>query len=312
MKIMSPVSSIVSCKLQIQAGADEIYVGVDDNTFQNIGFSGRGRYNHEGRKVNPSFDELKEIVEYSHDNNVIVNFTANTVFRSNSKDNLFQKAYLEFVDMGVQAGVDHIIVGDLGNLILLYEQGIKVPIVASVFFAAFNIETINFLRKYGVFRVVLPHHMMFDEIKDIKNSTDVELEIFAGVGCSNIDGRCGFMHNSGENIDLGIPCKAQYTMKNGYKDSFLDATLDCMLCSIASLYEIGIDVVKIIGRDQNIAFTSAMTKIHKDMIERVVCGEILTKSVIDEYLERIPWWKKDFCQNTKCKYKDVPIVKSFI
>lgn len=312
MKVMSPVSSFDTCKLQVQAGADEIYVGVDDDTFQNIGFSGRGRYNFEGKRVNPSFDELKEIVKFAHSNNVIVNFAANTVFKSNSVDDKFQKAYLNYVDMGVQAGVDHIIVGDLGNLILLNEQGIKIPLVASVFLAAFNSETIDFLKSWGVFRVVLPHHLRLEEINELKKMTNIELEIFAGVGCSNIDGRCGFLHNSGENLKLGIPCKAKYTMKNGYQDSILDATLDCLLCSMSNLYDIGVDVIKIIGRDQNIAFTSAMTKIHKDLIIRISQGERIDKLDIDKYLEQIPWWKNEFCEKSKCKYKEVPIVKSFI
>lgn len=312
MKVMSPVSSLSTCKFQIQGGADEIYVGLDDDTFHNIGFSGRGRYDFQGNKISPTFEQLKEIVEFSHKNNVIVNYAANTVYSSNSAENVYQKAYLEYIDKGVQAGVDQIIVGDLGNLMLLNENKIKIPLVASVFFASFNIETINFLKQYGVFRVVLPHHLRIEEIKEIKEKTDVEIELFAGVGCSNIDGRCGFLHNTGENIELGIPCKAKYTMKNGREASILDSTLDCMLCSMAELCHMGIDVVKIIGRDQNIAFTAAMTKVHKDLIMRIEQGEKLTKADIDSYLEQIPWWKNEFCKKSKCKYKEVPTVKSFI
>lgn len=312
MKVMSPVSSFATCKFQIQAGADEIYVGLDDDTFKSIGFSGRGRYDFKGNRINPNYDELKEIVEFAHKHNVTVNFAANTVYKSNSPEDKFQKAYLRYIDRGMQAGIDQIIIGDLGNLLLLYENDIKVPLIASVFFASFNIETINFLKHYGVFRVVLPHHMHLEEIRELKESTDMEIELFAGVGCSNIDGRCGFLHNTGENIELGIPCKAKYVMRNGYEDSILDSTLDCLLCNLTELCHMKIDVIKIIGRDQNIAFTAAMTKVHKDLITRIEQDENLTKTDIDKYLEQIAWWKTEFCKKSKCKYKDVPIVKSFI
>jgi collagenase-like PrtC family protease len=209
MKVMSPVSSLNTARMQILAGADEIYVGLDHDTFQNVSFSGRGRFNNKGKKVSPSLDELKEIVKLSHEHNVIVNFAANTSHMSQSKDDSIEKAYQEYVRAGIEAGVDQIIVGDMGNLMLLYEMKVNKPIVASVFLATFNIEAIRFWKTLGVTRVVLPHHVLLDEIKMIKENVDIEIEIFAGVGCSNIDGSCCFLHNCGENCDLGIPCKAK-------------------------------------------------------------------------------------------------------
>jgi putative protease len=309
---MSPVNSLSACKYQIKAGADEIYVGMDMDTFQNIGFNGRGRYDFKGEKISPEFDELKKIVEFAHKSKVTVNYAANTVFMSNSRDDEVQKAFIEYIDKGIQAGVNQVIIGDLGNLMLLREKGFHIPVVASVFFSSFNLDTINFLKNFNVIRAVLPHHMKLSEIREIKENVDIEIEIFAGVGCSNIDGRCGFMHNAGENIALGIPCKAKYMMDNGYQGTILDATLDCLLCSLPLLIKMKIDVLKIIGRDQDVAFTSAITKIHKDLISQIENGKKITINEIAEYLEKIPWWKEAFCNNKKCKYKNVPIVRSFI
>ncbi|MDS0527093.1 U32 family peptidase [Clostridium sp. SHJSY1] len=312
MKVMSPVSSLSTARMQILAGADEIYVGLDYDTFQNVSFSGRGRFNNKGKKVSPSLDELKEIVILAHDNGVIVNFAANTSHMSQSKDDTIEREYQRYVKAGLEAGVDQIIVGDIGNLLILNEMKVNKKIVASVFLATFNIETIQFWKTLGVTRVVLPHHVLLEEIKMIKENVDIEIEIFAGVGCSNIDGSCCFLHNCGENCDLGIPCKARYQLENGMNLAVLDSTLDCLLCNLKDLYDLGIDVVKIIGRDQDIAFTSAMTKIHKEFIEKIKDGKAADQSEIHNYLKQIPWWTEEFCKKNKCKFKSNYITKSFI
>lgn len=312
MKVMSPVSSLNTARMQILAGADEIYVGLDYDTFQNVSFSGRGRFNNKGKKVSPCLDELKEIIILAHEHNVIVNFAANTSHMSQSKDNRIEEDYQAYVRAGIEAGVDQIIVGDMGNLLLLNEMKVNKPIVASVFLATFNTEAIQFWKTLGVTRVVLPHHVSLEEIKMIKENVDIEIEIFAGVGCSNIDGSCCFLHNCGENCDLGIPCKAGYQLDNGMIVSALDSTLDCLLCNLKDLYEIGIDVIKIIGRDQDAAFTSAMTRIHKDFIEKIRNEKALEFEEIHNSLRQIPWWIEEFCKKNKCKFKRNHITKSFI
>lgn len=312
MKIMAPVSSLNTARMQILAGADEIYVGLDWDTFQNVSFSGRGRFNNKGKKVSPSLDELKEIVALAHANGIIVNFAANTSHMSKSAEDFLEKEYQRYIEAGIGAGVDQLIVGDLGNLLLLHEMKLNKPIVASVFLASFNTETIRFLKAFGVTRVVLPHHVLLEEIKMIKEAVEIEVEIFAGVGCSNIDGSCSFLHNCGENCDLGIPCKAEYQLDNGTTAAALDATLDCLLCNMKNLHEIGVDVIKIIGRDQDIAFTSAMTKIHREFIEKLKDGSRMDRSEIHDYLKRIPWWTEEFCKRSKCKFKDNRITKSFV
>jgi len=311
MKVMAPVSSFVSAKTQILAGADEIYVGLDDPTFNNITFSGRGRTNYSGNAVNPEFNELADIVQLAHKKAVVVNFAANTQYMSDSPNDIISQKYINYVKNGINAGVDQVIVGDIGNLILLHENKINIPFVASVFLTSFNVETIKFLKKYGVTRVVLPHHMHLSEIKSILRDTDIEVEIFAGVGCSNIDGNCYLMHGCGENINMGIPCKALYQLSDGEEEPVLDATLDCLLCNLDELNNIGVDVIKIIGRDQDTAFTSAMTKIHKSLIDRMK-HEKLYAADIKRIVNKIPWWENEFCNKNKCKFRDNKITRSFI
>lgn len=310
MKIMSPVSSYQTCIQQINAGANEIYVGMEENTFNKISFSGRGKHNNRGNKISPSFEELCNIVEYAHTHNVEVNFAANTILGI-GKDEM-EKTYYNYVKAAITTGVDRIIVGDLGNIIFLREKGIETPIVGSVFLSAMNVETIFFYKKYGVNRIVLPHHMTIEEIEEIKTTTDMELEIFAGVGCSNIDGRCGFLHNSGECINLGIPCKAQFRINKDKIGTPLDSTRDCLICSLIKLYNIGVDVLKIIGRDQDVNFTAAMTNIHSEMIKKIKEDAELEEIDLKKSVCKISWWENEFCKNQRCKYKNTELEKSYV
>ena len=59
MKLLSPVNSLESAQMQIDEGADEIYVGLMSEYYKNYSFSGRGQFG----KFNPdenSFDVMQE------------------------------------------------------------------------------------------------------------------------------------------------------------------------------------------------------------------------------------------------------------
>lgn len=316
MNIMAPVNSYQSALLQIKAGADEIYVGLHDDFMDNLTFSGRGKVSNNGIKINPDLEELQKIIKLAHENNIKVNYTANTQYMSDSKDNYFQKKYYEYVKAGIDLGVDQIIVGDIGNILYLRKKKISLPIVGSTFLSTFNVESAKFWKSLGVKRVVLPHQVTISEIAEIKKNVNIELEIFVGVGCSNIDGSCQFLHNAGEDIQFGLPCKSLYCVKRDNEDlgkhNFIDATLDCALCSLYKLYDIGVDAIKIIGRDQNPIFTSAITRIHRKCIDHIEKYNTLDKVDIEEYIKNIPWWKKQFCDNNRCKYKNNRIISSYV
>ena len=118
MNIMCPVSSIRAAELFAEMGAKEIYVGVSCEEFgmKLVTFTGRTNKLCTGENVQLSnFDELRKVVEICHNNNMLVNFTANV---RNLSENL-KDEYLEYVDKAVKCGVDTLIVGSILGLILL-------------------------------------------------------------------------------------------------------------------------------------------------------------------------------------------------
>jgi putative protease len=317
MKIMAPVSSLESAYLQIKAGADEIYVGMNENYLHNLTFTGRGKHSNQGMKILPNEEEFEDIVNFAHSKDVEVNLTANMPMMVDSIDNRLQEAFSAYVQAGMKHHIDRVIVADLGNLLYLNKIHVNVPLASSTFFTAFNVKTVEFLKELNVKRIILPHQVTISEIKEIKRSVDIELEIFVGFGCSNIDGSCHLMHNMGENIPIGIPCKSLFCVNDRkgkkYNDQILDSTLDCALCNLIELYHAGVDVVKIVGRDINPVFGASITNVYQRCLNQIKKNGKLDKEDVRNITKNIPWWKSEFCAKKRCKYDDDTLIaKSYI
>lgn len=308
MKLKVPVNSYEAAVKQIEAGADEIYMGLEDVHFNRMSYSARAQITSSGVHSNLTEDDFVKSVQYAHSKNVTVNFTANCQHITKSKDDFYRKGFIEYVQRGIALGADALIVADIGNLIALRKSGITTPIIAGSYLNCFNRETVDFLKKLDVFRICIPDHVTFNEIKAIKESTDLEIEIFVGYGCSNLSGMCKFYHNSGEKINVGVPCRAKFIRNGEDSINILDACPDCAICSIPKLYDIGIDSLKLIGREMKCEEVSEITKMYKSAIQLYKnTGEFDKKKIISS----ISWWESDMCCE-RCKYEDTNLLRSYI
>lgn len=301
-----PVNSLKGAKMQISAGADEIYVGFDFDYLNEFTFSGRcKKSDFNGKSTVPSYEEFLKIVELAQKNKVIVEFVANVPILNDlnvSGKNECRKKFLEYIKLGVEAGVDRIIVGDLGNLMYIKDAGITTPITLSTFFSTINAYQVKFFEKLGISKIVLPHPLKFSEIKEIKDSTNLEVEIFGHFGCSFLEGTCNLLHRRNESVNVGIPCKACYKVE-GSENNILDVREDCSLCQLKEIMDTGVDSIKIIGRDLDPDFMSNITAIYKSAIE--LYNEGCTKAEVIEAIKEdfdFDYWEKFFCKEQRCKY----------
>lgn len=309
MKLKVPVNSYESAVMQIEAGANEIYLGIEEPFLKRMSFSARAQVTSKGIHSNVTLEELEKIIAYAHIHNVKVDFTANCQHVCHSKDDFYRKRYLEYVKRGVALGVDALIVADVGNLIAIRQAAIDTPVIAGSFLNIFNGETVKLLCDLDVFRVVLPDHVLIEEIRSIKENTDLEVEIFVGYGCANIGGSCNFSHNNGEKYDLGVPCRGYYKRKDGEVGNYLDCCQDCAICSIPALGDIKVDSLKLIGREADCKSAATTTRMYRkaiDMYEKT--GKVERREII----QTIPWWGRAMCQNNRCRYKENRADKSYI
>lgn len=322
MKILSPVNSFLSAKSHIENGADEIFVGLKTDIYKRYTFSGRGQTSKQYESVDPNEDELKEIVKLAHKNGVSVSLTANVPFFSDSLygDVNIEDEYVKYVEKGIECGVDNIIVGDIGLLYKLSKMNLPVNIHASTFFDTMSVEQLKFLKELGVSRAVLTYQIDLEEVELLCKANIMEIEVFGYLSCSFFNGSCNMAHDRGEvskdeNLIIGIPCKSLYNVKGEFIEKnnypFFDAELGCSLCSLYKLKDLGVDVVKIAGRERDYDMMSKVTSLFRKALDST------TNLNEEEYEKSIPnltydWWKRFWCRSNKCKFKKNEITNSYI
>lgn len=125
MKLKVPVNSYEAAIKQIEAGADEIYMGLEDTHFNRMSYSARAQIVSSGIHSNLTEDEFIKSIQYAHSKNITVNFTANCQYVTKSENEFYRKGFIEYVQRGIALGVDAIIVADIGNIIALKKSKLK-------------------------------------------------------------------------------------------------------------------------------------------------------------------------------------------
>jgi len=257
MKILSPVGSFDSLKMAIFNGADEVYLGITD---------------FNARAVNGfTFDQLKEVVNFSHTYGVKVLLAVNILF----KDNELNKA-LDLVVDSYNIGVDAFIVQDFGLVNLIHDNFPQIELHASTQMGIHNLEGVQAIEKYGFKRVVLARETPLSEIKRIRDNSNIEIEYFAhGALCVSFSGNCylsSYMCDaSGNRGKCKQLCRLPYKLYKGDKklaDGYLLSAKDFnMLGRINDLKNAGVDVLKIEGRARRPFYVAMATKAYRDAID---------------------------------------------
>lgn len=307
MKILAPVNTMESAVTLINSGAEEIYLGADDEIFDVFSFTGRGKISNDCNKVMCDFKTVKEITQYAHIKGVMVNFLGNGPYFHNGiyKDMTMEKHYLNYIEEGLKADVDSLVIGDLGLLKTISNQKYDVELHASVYFRTVNLEQIKFLKELGVKRTTLSYHITLDEIKELCKSKLMDFEVIGYLGCSFFNGACSFLHDYGEAVlddfNPGVSCKGLYNVSDGEKcacENIFDAESICSICKLKELEDAGVEALKIVGRDRNLQQRKEVISIYKKALDEYRNG-YSAKDVRDN----IPkWWKRIICSKKVCKY----------
>jgi len=175
-EIIAPAGNIASLKAAVDSGADAVYLGFNDAT---------NARNFEGLNFTPT--ELADGIGYVRSKNRQFFVAINTFPQAEDYPRWYQA-----VDRAFELGADAIIIANLGVLKYARNKYPQANLHLSTQASSSNYESINFYKKhFGIRRVVLPRVLTVPEIKELKDHTDVEIEVFALGGlCINIEGRC--------------------------------------------------------------------------------------------------------------------------
>ena len=307
-KLKAPANSYESAVKQIEAGADEIYMGLDDPHLRRMSYSARAQRSSYEMRSTMDAGEFEKVVRYAHARGVSVDFAANCTHVSNSASDFHRKAYMNYVMRGIELGCDAIIVADIGNIRVLKKQGVKLPIIAGSYLSVFNRESVKFFQELGASKICLPDQVTMDEIKSIKESTNLGIEVFIGYGCSNIAGSCNFCHNSGEKIKVGVPCRAGFQNTENQIVCALDACTDCAICSIPELCDAGVDSLKLTGRESDCVEAAQITKMYRNAVQMYLStGQVRKKEIVP----LVSWWEETMCAK-RCKYETSRLLRAYI
>lgn len=174
-EVLAPAGDAERLKAAVYYGADAVYMGGT-------------RFGMRAAPKNFSDDELAKAVSFAHENGVKVYLTCNII------PNTAQlKELPEFLEAASAAGVDALIITDLGVLSYAKKYAPKVPIHISTQTGVTNAESARMLFDLGAERVVSARELTLDELADLRAGMpkEMELECFVhGAMCVSYSGRC--------------------------------------------------------------------------------------------------------------------------
>ena len=286
MELICPAGTPAALKSAIDAGADAVYCGFNDET---------NARNFPG--LNFSRDELREGIAHAHGRGARILVAINTFPRASAVE-LWRRA----VDDAVSAGADALIVADIGLMDYVARRHPAQRLHVSVQAAAANPDAIAFYAEaFGARRVVLPRVLNVPEIAAISREIACETEVFVFGGlCVMAEGRCslssyatgkspnmqgvcsppshvvyeqsaqgtssrlgGFTINRFEPQEpAGYPtlCKGRFSTEHGTGYIFEDPVSLDATTLLAGLRDAGVAALKIEGRQRGRAYVESVVR----------------------------------------------------
>lgn len=262
---MSPAGYWPQLNAAIEAGADACYFGLKH-------FTARA-------KVGFDLAELPEVMCTLHGRGVRGYLTFNTL--------VFEHEIAEaarVLGSIAEAGVDAIIVQDLGVLRMAREIAPDLVLHASTQTSIASAEGVRFAMEQGADRVTLARELSLEEVAAIYEKTGAELEIFVhGALCVSYSGQC-FSSEAwgGRSANRGLcaqACRLPYEM---LVDGKLKALADARyllspgdlsaLRHLPQIIETGVSCLKIEGRYKDADYVALATRSYRQAVDDAWAG----------------------------------------
>jgi putative protease len=258
-ELLAPAKDLKTGIAAINAGADAIYIGASK-------FGARVAASN-------SLEEIGKLIEHAHQFRVKVYITLNTILYDSELKEVYDLIW-KLYDLKA----DGLIIQDMGIL----EMDLPpIPLIASTQTDNYSLERIKFLEEIGFRRVILARELSLDQIKEIRENTNLELESFVhGALCVSFSGRCylssylsGRSANRGECIQA---CRLPYTLIDG--DNNVIAKNKPLLClkdfnlsnNLGEMIEAGITSFKIEGRLKDEDYVTNVVSFYNKKLNEII------------------------------------------
>ena len=266
-ELLAPAGNFEKLVTAIHYGATAVYLGGP-------------QYGLRAKAGNFSHESIGEAVIYAHRHQVRVYVTVNIFAHLDDFEGL--ESYLLFLD---SAGVDGIIISDPGIFMLarklLPHQSIHLSTQANVT----NPGSASFWAAQGASRINLARELSLPEIKAIRASNELELELFVhGAVCISYSGRCMLSnYMTGRDANRGAcahPCRYSYVLmeekrpeeyfpvEEDNRGTYIFNSKDlCLLRRLPEIVASGVDSLKIEGRMKSIFYVGGVVRVYRAALD---------------------------------------------
>ena len=259
-ELLAPAGNMDMLVAAIQAGCDAVYLG--GKSFGARAFS-----------QNFTGEEIVNAINYAHLYGVKVYITVNTLIYENEVD-----SFLEYIEFIHKNNVDAVLIQDLGMFDLVRKTFPNLELHASTQMHIHNLDGVKLMEKLGMRRVVLARETSIDNIKLIKENSDVEVEVFVhGALCISYSGQClmssligGRSGNRGACVGS---CRLKYDVINENnrkvnKEDYPLSTRDLnSLEHVGELIDAGVSSLKIEGRMKSKEYVYKVVSLYRKAID---------------------------------------------
>ena len=263
-EVLAPAGDEAAMEAAIRAGADAVYFGLQ-------GFNARAR------AKNFDVEGLARTMSLLHGRGVKGYVTLNTLVFDHELDGVEAA-----VRACAAAGVDAVIVQDLGVARLVRAVAPTLPIHASTQMTCTDAGGVELARELGASRVILARELSVEDIAAIREGTDAELEVFVhGALCVAYSGQCLTSEAiGGRSANRGAcaqACRLPYELvvdgalrdlgERAYLLSPQDLEASDVVPRLAAL---GVASIKIEGRLKGPAYVGATTRLYREAVDGTV------------------------------------------
>lgn len=261
-ELLSPAGSYEGFEAALGAGADAVYVG-------GAAFGARAYAR------NFSQEELVRAIHTAHIHGKKLYLTVNTLLKNRELENELY-AYLAPY---YEAGLDAVIVQDLGVMRFIRRNFSDLPIHASTQMTVTGPAGMKFLESQGVTRVVAARELSLEELSDMHRASRIEIEAFVhGALCYSFSGQCLMSSllggRSGNRGRCAQPCRLPYQTSGDSrhyqgKEELCPLSLKdiCTLDILPEILDAGVVSLKIEGRMKQPAYTAGVTGIYRKYLD---------------------------------------------
>lgn len=271
-ELLAPAGDFEKLVTAAHYGADAVYLG-------------DSRFSLRGKARNFAPGELRKAVVYAREQGLKTYVTVN-IFPHNRD----LPEIAEHVEILKDIRPDSVILSDPGLFMLFRKRAPEIDLHISTQANITNSEAARFWEDLGARRLVLSRELTIHEIREIREKTTAELEVFVhGSLCISYSGRCyisSFLASRSANAgECTNSCRWSYTLMEEkrpgehfpvFEDdrgSYLMSSKDlCMIEHLPLLVAAGIDSFKLEGRMKGINYVAGVVKTYREAIDSIGGG----------------------------------------